>query len=125
MPRILLVEDDDFTAELLRMRLAEAGHEVVVAGDGLSAVTMADNQKPALVVLDWGLPAADGTHVLKLLRQHAATAASPVIMISGMDRARVMDGQEEGPLLRFMPKPIDFQELVDLAGALIAGAPQA
>ncbi|MBI3564751.1 MAG: response regulator [Elusimicrobia bacterium] len=122
MARILLVEDDDFTAELLRMRLVEAGHEVTIAGDGLSAVTLADNTKPALVVLDWGLPAADGTHVLKLLRQHAATAKSPVIMISGMDRERVMDGETEGPLLRFLAKPVDFQELADLAAALLAGA---
>ncbi len=122
MALILLVEDDDFTAELLRMRLVEAGHEVAVSCDGLSAGTMADRLKPALVVLDWGLPAADGTHVLKLLRQHAATAKTPVIMISGMDRDRVMNGEAEGPLLRFLQKPVDFKELTELAGELLAGA---
>ena len=122
MARILLVEDDDFTAELLRMRLAEAGHEVFISGDGLSAVTMADQLKPALVVLDWALPAADGTHVLKLLRQHAPTSKTPVIMISGEDRGRVMNGEAESPLLRFLQKPIDFQELADLVGRLLAGS---
>lgn len=122
MARILLVEDDEFTAELLRMRLVEAGHEVFVSCDGLSAVAMADRLKPALIVLDWGLPAADGTHVLRLIRQLPATMNAPVIMISGMERERVMNGEADGPLLRYIQKPVDFQELTDLAGRLLAGA---
>lgn len=125
MARILLVEDDDFTAELLRMRLAEAGHEVQIAGDGLSAVTAADRFRPELVVLDWALPAADGTHVLKLLRQHDGTKTVPVVMISGADRDRVLDGQLEGPLLRFLQKPVDFKDLVDLAARMLAAGPRA
>jgi len=121
MARILLVEDDDFTAELLRMRLVEAGHEVLVSGDGLSAVTMADNFKPALVVLDWALPAADGTRVLQLLRQHEATKLVPVIMISGSGREQVLGGQLEGPLLRYLQKPVDFKDLADLAAQMLGG----
>jgi two-component system, OmpR family, response regulator AdeR len=67
--RILIVEDDADIAEVLEAYARKAGYDVAVARDGVSAITLAQRMRPALVLLDQMLPGRSGTEVLDALRR--------------------------------------------------------
>ena len=80
--RILVVDDDAGLAAAVRRALVYEGHEVVVADDGLRALTVAREQLPDLVVLDVMLPELDGLEVCRRLR---AAGDVPILMLTARD----------------------------------------
>lgn len=77
---ILVAEDDEKQAEVVRLYLQEEGHTVVVAGDGRSALDEARRQHPDLVVLDVMMPGGvDGLEVCRVLRRESDV---PVLMLT-------------------------------------------
>jgi DNA-binding response OmpR family regulator len=76
---ILVVEDDVALSNLLRSHLAAEGYHVQQAFDGPSALTMVEQHRPALILLDWMLPGMDGLAVCRRLRQSYLT---PIIMLT-------------------------------------------
>jgi DNA-binding response OmpR family regulator len=86
--RILCVEDDPDSAALVRAIVNLVGTRLhvapdfVVAKDGETALREAHAQPPDLVMLDLGLPDIPGEEVLARLREDAATAATPVIVLT-------------------------------------------
>lgn len=80
---ILVVEDDHELTDVLVYILRREGHEVHVAFDGSSALKLWEKNHPNLVLLDIGLPGADGWEVCTALRQSSDV---PIIMLSGFDR---------------------------------------
>ena len=83
MKRILVIEDDPDIALSLRLKLErDGGFEVVTAGDGAAGLRLAVDRPPDLVLLDVNLPGMDGFEVCRHLRKDAATAATPVIMLT-------------------------------------------
>jgi len=79
--RILIIEDDADAADVLDAYLKRENFEVLVAGDGLSGLEMAQSWKPDLILLDVMLPAMNGTEVLAAVRRKSMT---PVIMVTAM-----------------------------------------
>lgn len=88
--KILLVEDDSFLRDICEKKLKKEGFSVATAVDGMQAVKMAAEFKPALILLDIILPIMDGFEVLKQIRSHndGAVKKIPVIMLTNL-------GQEE------------------------------
>jgi CheY-like chemotaxis protein len=82
---ILLVEDDPDIAEMYRFKLEDDGYRVHVARTGATAVTLALQSRPDLVLLDMGLPAMDGLRVLATLRADHRTSSLPVVILSNYD----------------------------------------
>ena len=82
---ILLIEDDRDTRELYRVALAFAGLPVVAVSDGLDALRLLDTQRPALVILDLGLPLLSGRDVYRELRGSADTRDIPILLVTGSD----------------------------------------
>ncbi len=82
--KILIVEDDEFLRSLTAKRLEREGYGVAVALDGESAITVAEEAKPALVLLDLLLPGIDGYEVLRRIREHATLKTLPVIVFSNL-----------------------------------------
>lgn len=80
MPRILLIEDDEDTAELFGVVLRAAGHEVVVSGDGEQALALAMGARFDLVITDHLLPGRDGLSILEALR--LARPTLPALFLS-------------------------------------------
>lgn len=80
--KILLVEDDPDARMGMTMRLRAWGFEVIQAGDGQSAITLVQNKRPDLVLLDLGLPAGDGFTVLQRLSHLGNASATPVIVLT-------------------------------------------
>jgi CheY-like chemotaxis protein len=84
MTRILLVEDSKFLRLATERTLANAGYEVLSAADGESALCIAREKMPQVILLDLLLPKVAGLDVLKALKSDAATAAIPVVVLTGM-----------------------------------------
>jgi diguanylate cyclase len=97
--RILLVEDSKPIRHANESALHKAGYEVISAEDGESALQLALEQKPDLILLDMILPKLSGPEVLQHLKQEPATAQIPVVVLSSLtekNRQRLMEaGAEE------------------------------
>ncbi len=80
--KVLLVEDDVLVARIYARKLEAEGFHVRRAEDGLAAIRLIQEYQPDLVVLDIMLPKLNGVEVLKFLRQHPASKATPVVVFS-------------------------------------------
>lgn len=85
MARVLVVDDDRVVAEMFRLALSRAGHDVAVANDGLAALRSVATAAPDIVFLDVRMPRMDGTEVLRNLAATNATRDIPVVMLSNYD----------------------------------------
>jgi CheY-like chemotaxis protein len=84
-PHTILVADDDATiVRLLTHTLEQDGYRVVTANDGGNALRLARLERPALILLDWQMPGADGMEVTRVLRNEADAALRdvPVVLIT-------------------------------------------
>ena len=82
---ILVVDDEESIKELLVYNLQKEGYNTIQASDGLTAVDMALNEKPDLILLDVMLPKMDGISVCKRIRYALNISNIPIIMISAKD----------------------------------------
>lgn len=113
--RVLIIEDEQKTADYLHRGLTEQGYTVDVANDGIEGLHLAMQGDYAVIVLDVMLPSLDGFGVLRALRARKQT---PVIMLTA--RERVEDrirGLQEGAD-DYLGKPFSFLELVARLQAL-------
>lgn len=103
---VLVVDDNPHEREIYGRILWYNGFDVIFAFDGETALRLADEQRPHLVLLDLGLPDIPGLSVCEQLRQRAYMSDVPVIVLSGMARDR------HGPQLRragctqYLEKPV-------------------
>src|SRR6266511_4037191 len=77
--KILVVDDDRKTVDLLRLYLEKDGYQVLVAYDGRQALDLSRQKRPNLIVLDLMLPTVDGLDVCRILR---AESRVPIIMLT-------------------------------------------
>ena len=82
--RILLVEDSKPVRMENESALHHAGYEVICAEDGESALKLAQERKPDLILLDMILPKMGGPEVLRHLKENPDTAAIPVVVVSSL-----------------------------------------
>jgi DNA-binding response OmpR family regulator len=116
MPTILIVEDERNLCDLIRDNLQEQGYQVLQAFDGPSALTMAKDAVPDLVILDIMLPGIDGLEVCRRLRQGSIV---PILMLTA--RAEEIDrvlGLELGAD-DYLTKPFSMRELKARVRALL------
>jgi len=118
--RVLVVEDDDDIADVLRRSLRQEGHEVRTAGDGEEALSMAAEFVPDLVVLDLGLPKLDGVDVCRKLR--AAGDVPILILTARTDTGDRVEGLDAGAD-DYLVKPFERAELLARMRALLRRRP--
>jgi len=82
---VLLVDDDRVVAEMYRLALTRAGHDVLVANDGLAGLEVASTARPDCIFLDIRMPKMDGIEVLRSLAASDSTKDIPVVMLSNYD----------------------------------------
>ena len=80
MARILVVEDDQSTREMIFKLLQYEGHEVICAGNGWEALICVENAPPQLIILDMMMPLVTGEKVLRQMRGDARLKTTPVIV---------------------------------------------
>jgi DNA-binding response OmpR family regulator len=123
--RILVVDDEERIVRLLQIRLEALGYEVLPAYDGETALCLAADRSPDLVLLDVMMPKLDGFEVLGRLKADGATAWIPVIMLTARGQFEdLAHGYGEGAHWYFH-KPFDVGELEEFVVRLIGLPDQA
>lgn len=109
---VLIVEDEDTIAQLLRYNLQKAGYRTVIAADGAQALRSARMGEPDLVLLDLMLPELDGWEVCRILRSSEQAATVPIIMLTALtgDEAKIRGLQYGAD--DFITKPFSVQALL-------------
>jgi DNA-binding response OmpR family regulator len=108
-PTILVVEDDPTLLDTLEYNLTRQQYRVCTASDGVTALDIARQEKPDLVVLDLMLPGLDGLEVCRILRQEMIV---PILMLTARDdEIDKIVGLEVGAD-DYMTKPFSMRELL-------------
>jgi CheY-like chemotaxis protein len=119
---ILLVEDDPLLRHAFRLLLEDAGYEVYEAGTAAQALDEAIARKPALVLLDLGLPDRPGLEVARHITTDPETAGIRVVALTGRVGARERDACFEAGCTHFFAKPVEPRELLRRLPELLAHA---
>jgi DNA-binding response OmpR family regulator len=114
--KVLIVEDEPTLLETLEYNLSRRGYQVCTATDGPSAVEMARQEQPDLIVLDVMLPGLDGFEVCRILRPEMSV---PILMLTARDEeVDKVVGLEVGAD-DYMTKPFSMRELLARVKALL------
>jgi DNA-binding response OmpR family regulator len=108
--KILLMEDDIKLARFLELELNSEGYHTLVAHDGLTGLTLAREETPDLVLLDWMMPEMTGVEVCRRLR--ATGCKTPVVLLTAkddvIDRVAGLDSGADD----YVVKPFSIEELL-------------
>ncbi len=116
---ILVVDDEPGIVKIARDYLERAGFQVISAGDGPTALRLARQERPALIVLDLMLPGMDGLDITRILRQDMLTAHIPIIMLTArVEETDRLIGLELGAD-DYITKPFSPRELVARVRAVL------
>lgn len=119
MCRILIVEDDELSRDMLSRRLQRRGYHILIALDGIQAILAATEEQPDLIVMDMSLPLMDGWQATRLLKAGAATAHIPIIGLS----AHALAGDREKALQagcdEYESKPLNLDTLLEKMRVLV------
>ena len=117
--RILLVEDDPDTIEIVQLYLEHEGYQVYLATDGLEALRQSRELKPDLVLLDLMLPKVDGMEVCRMIRKDSWT---PIIMLTArVEEESRLSGLDLGAD-DYISKPFSPKEVVARVKAVLRRA---
>ena len=109
--RILLVEDNPATIDVIQKELEFLGYDSITAYDGKKAVEMASSQLQDLIIMDISLPKMDGLEAASLIRKNSKTQSIPVLAAT----ARALPGDREkclqGGCDDYIAKPFTHREL--------------
>ncbi len=126
MTRVLVVDDDEATRDVLRMMLEESHYTVVEAGDGDEAVRMLRaSADPLVVLLDLDLPGTDGLGVLRAVAADATLAdRHHIIMVTAVSKARREGTRKLREALRveMITKPFDMDVLLTVVSSAAEGS---
>ena len=117
--RILIVEDNMDSYELMRFILERHGYEIFLAADGRDGVSAAIKQKPDVILMDLALPELDGWEAAGQLKSNPQTKHIPVVAVTARalpaDRQRALDAGCDA----YLTKPIDLAELVRMVDGVL------
>jgi len=113
MARILVVDDEPHILKLISFSLEKAGHEVLSAADGLSAISAARDSQPELILMDVMMPLMTGYEAVERLKAEPDTDDIPVIMLSAKSQRYEQDKGIECGAARYICKPFTPKELVE------------
>lgn len=119
-PRVVLVEDDRETRELLAKLLHHEGYEVMEAANGLKLISILHADRPHVVILDVNLSWIDGFELCRSVKRNEEFREIPVVFVTGRsaeDDAR--RGLEAGAEAYFR-KPVDFDQFASKLREIIA-----
>ena len=108
---VLIVDDEPMARTLLRLMLVRAGFHVSEAEDGYDALEKVRKNQPDVVLLDVMMPGMDGFTVCEKLRNEAATAELPIIMLSGKAHQEAIQEGLQAGANRYLVKPTGLDEL--------------
>ena len=109
MIHVLVVDDEPHLLRALVMYLSGRGYRVTSAGDGSTAIELAEKGNPDLVLLDLGLPDVDGLEVIGRMRQHDPRV--PIVVLSARSASHEKVAALDAGASDYVTKPFDVDEL--------------
>ena len=119
LPRVLVVEDDENLALLMRYNFERCGYAVDTIDCGGAADAFLTSSRPDLVILDWMLPALSGIEVLRRLRSRGGLGYVPVIMLTARSEREARLRAVGSGVDAFLSKPFSLRELLEQAERLL------
>jgi CheY-like chemotaxis protein len=119
--RVLLVEDNELNRDMLSRRLERRGFRVITAIDGETAVRLAGDLVPDLILMDMGLPGMNGWDATRIIKGNPQTKEIPIIALT----AHAMHPDREQSLAAgcdaFETKPVELERLLGTIQSLLPG----
>ena len=119
MSRILIVEDNELSRDMLSRRLTKRGYDVVVAAHGQEGVEKASAESPDLILMDLALPVLDGWEATRRIKSERRTASIPVIGLSAHAMAEDAERARRVGCDDFDTKPVELPRLLGKIEALL------
>ncbi len=113
MPKILIIDDEPLTVNLLETFLTTKGFEVITAQTGHDGMTLAQVDTPDAVILDMMLPDLSGDNICEFLRKTPATARLPILMLSALSTKGAQDKAKAAGADVYLSKSIQLPELLN------------
>lgn len=117
---ILVVDDEDEIAKMLKLMLESRGYTVTTAGNGMEAMSIARHNLPDLIIVDIMLPILDGFQVCRLLKFDQHFLHIPIIILTARSSPRDEATAREVGADLFMTKPVDGRSLLEAIEELLA-----
>jgi CheY-like chemotaxis protein len=121
MKRILLVDDEPVLRSVVRQFLEFSGYDVVEAGDGALALSLAREQRPDLVLTDLLMPRIDGLSFCRELRAEPSMGDVPVVFVTARNADEGQRAEMERVGNGFVVKPFEPDHLLRVIEAALAG----
>ena len=119
-PTVLVVEDDPVILRLLEVNFELEGFGVVLAHDGAEGVEAARAERPDIIVTDIMMPRMSGIELVQALKEDAATASIPIILLSAKAQTSDLKSGMDAGADDYVTKPFEPLDLVDRVNALLS-----
>lgn len=115
---ILVVDDFEDTRFLMRLDLEDRGYRVLEAADGKTAVDIALQERPDIILMDLSLPFVDGFEATKLIREDEVMQNATIIAVTAHQESTFRQGAKASGFDAYVTKPIDMDWLSELMSGL-------
>ena len=106
MKKILIVEDNKDSREILGLFITKLGHQVIKAINSSEAITYAEAECPDLILMDLDLPDADGIKTTAILKQNPKTSRIPVVAVTAWMSALSEERASRVGIVSYLIKPV-------------------
>ena len=117
--KILVVDDDPSSLELMEAILVPNGYEIITANDGSKAVAIMVEKKPDLILLDIMMPGLDGYSTLAKIKGNKTISKIPVVMLTAMGFQLNKELALRFGAVGYITKPVDLAELLKTISRLL------
>ncbi|HOW43342.1 MAG TPA: response regulator [Candidatus Omnitrophota bacterium] len=120
--KVLIIDDEEDICAFTKSMLERSGRfEVITSTDSQTAISLAKNNRPDIVLLDINMPLMDGGEVAQSIRDFQPISQIPIIFITALLKKEELDAQAGGKIGRnyFLAKPIAPQELISKIDSIL------
>ena len=117
--KILVIDDDASSLELMEAMLVPNGYEIITANDGSKAVAIIIEKKPDLILLDIMMPGLDGYSTLTKIKGNKTISKIPVVMLTAMGFQLNKELALRFGAVGYITKPVDLLELLKTISRLL------
>jgi two-component system, cell cycle response regulator DivK len=114
--KILIVEDNKDSLEILGLRITAIGHQVIKASNSKEAIAYAEPECPDLIFMDLDLPDADGIKTTAILKNNPKTSHIPVVAVTAWMSALSEEKAAKVGIATYLIKPVSPQTLKETIG---------
>ena len=117
--KIMVIDDDKKSLELMEAILIPKGHEVITISDPLQAVALIVVNKPDLILLDVMMPMLDGYSLLSEIKKNNTISKIPVVMLTALGFELNKELAQNLGAVGYLTKPVDSAELIQTVSHLL------